>query len=125
MEEQDKKKIDESYKEKVEKEKEEAKNKEEFTPPEVSFSFFVTTIGIQAAISLGDMPNPQNNKKEENLPQARFLIDTLGMIKEKTQNNLSKEESGHLEEMLYELRLCYAQKCSNTTGPQDLKEEKK
>ena len=45
--------------------------------------------------------------KEENLPQAKFLIDTLAMLKEKTKANLTQQESELLENVLYELRMQY------------------
>jgi hypothetical protein len=112
MDEQEKKKVDESYKAHVEEEKE-AKDQapdEELGSPQANFPFFITTLGMQAAIALGDALNPQNNKKEENLPQAKFLIDTLGLLQEKTKNNLTKDENDLLENMLYELRLRYVQK---------------
>lgn len=112
MDDEDKKKVDESYKAQVEKDKEKTEGipEEAFVQPEANFSFFITTLAMQAAIALGDTPNPQNNKKEENLPQAKFLIDTLGVLQEKTKNNLTKDESDLLEGMLYELRLRYVQK---------------
>lgn len=121
MEEQ-KKKVDESYKEKVNKEKGQEENapaqaaggptgeKEAFQVPEASFSFFVTTLAMQATLSLGDVPEPHTNKKEENLPQAKFLIDTLGILQEKTKGNLTKEEDSLLEGILYELRMRYVEK---------------
>lgn len=116
MDEQDRKKVDESYKAQVEKEKEKTEGMpgEAFVPPEANFSFFITTFAMQATIALGDTPDPQNNKKEANLPQAKFLIDTLGILQEKTRNNLSKEESDLLEGMLYELRMRYVQKTGGT-----------
>jgi len=111
MEEKDKNKnIDESWKEAVEKEKESLKREDKFIPPEPDFTFFATTLGLQVSIALGLMPNPATQKIEENLPQAKFIIDTLSMLKEKTAGNLSKEEAEHLENMLYELRMQYISK---------------
>ena len=114
MDEQEKKNVDESYKAQVEKEKDkieaapkDSRTKKEFMAPEADFSFFVTTLAMQATIALGDVPNPQDNKKEENAPQAKFLIDTLGVLQEKTKNNLTKDEGDLLEGMLYELRMRY------------------
>lgn len=101
------KNIDESWKVAAEKEKEELKKKGEFVPPEPDFSFFITTLALQAGISLGVTPNPSNNQKEENMPQAKFIIDTMGMLKEKTKGNLSTQESDLLENVLYELRMQY------------------
>ena len=101
--------IDESWKEAAQKEKEETKDSQ-FQIPEANFSFFTTTLGLQAAIALGETPNPITNKQEENLDQAKYLIDTLDMIKEKTKNNLTKEEEQLLEGVLYELHLKYVSK---------------
>ncbi|MEK6714492.1 MAG: DUF1844 domain-containing protein [Candidatus Omnitrophota bacterium] len=106
------KSIDESWKETVDKEKNEAKTegKEEFTPPQADFSFFLTTLALQAAIFLGEIPNPVNNQKEENLMQAKFIIDNLSMLKEKTTGNLSSEEDSMLDNVLYDLRMKYIAK---------------
>ncbi|HAH21400.1 MAG: hypothetical protein A2Y00_03995 [Omnitrophica WOR_2 bacterium GWF2_43_52] len=78
--------------------------------PEASFSFFVTTLAMQATIALGDVPEPQTNKSQENLPQAKFIVDTLGMLQEKTKGNLTQEEAALIEGVLYELRMSYVQK---------------
>ena len=78
--------------------------------PPPDFKFFVTTLAIQASIALGHMPNPATDKVEEDLTQAKFLIDTLGMLQEKTKNNLTPEEITLLENLLYELRVAYLEK---------------
>jgi len=104
------KKIDESWKETVEREKkqaQQAQDKEQATTsiPEVNFSFFISTLALQASIFLGDIPNPADNKTQVNLEQAKFIIDTIGMLKEKTKNNLQKDESELLDHILYDLRM--------------------
>jgi len=117
MDEKDKN-IDESWKEGVEKEKETAKEASDSVIPEMSlptFSFFITTLALQAAISLGQLENPATDKKEENLPQAKFIIDTLDMIKQKTNGNLNKEETAALENILYELKMNYVSKNKGET----------
>jgi hypothetical protein len=101
---------DESWKETVEKEKESLKKEGKFIPPEPDFNFFVTTLALQAAISLGEVPNPATNKKEADLTQAKFLVDTLGMLKEKTKGNLTETEAGFLDNLLYELRMQFLSK---------------
>jgi hypothetical protein len=108
--EEDKKNIDESWKEAVEKEKESLKKDGKFSPPMPDFNFFITTLSLQASIALGQVPNPGTNKTEEDPAQARFLIDTLGMLKEKTKGNLSADETNLLENLLYELRMSYISK---------------
>jgi len=104
------KNIDESWKEAAEKEKETLKQEGKFVPPEPNFNFFITTLALQASIFLGDIENPATNKKEADLTQAKFLIDTLGVLKEKTTGNLKQEEADLLENVLYELRMQYMAK---------------
>ena len=104
------KKDDEGWKEAVEKEKEALKRENKFLPPEPDFNFFITTLSLQASIALGVVPNPATNKTEEDLTQAKFLIDTLAMLKEKTKGNLTAEETNLLENLLYELRMQYIAK---------------
>jgi len=101
------KKVDESWKENVEKEKQQPKQEEKFVPPEPDFKFFITTLTLQASIALGHMANPSTNKVEKDPVQAKFLIDTLSMLQEKTKGNLTKEEADLLENLLYELRTAY------------------
>jgi Domain of unknown function (DUF1844) len=106
------KKVDESWKQGVEKEKEKQAKIEpgEFVPPEPDFKFFITTLTLQASIALGHMANPATGKTEQDPVQAKFLIDTLGMLQEKTKGNLNEEEKQLLENLLYELRVAYLSK---------------
>lgn len=109
MEEQNKN-IDETWKEAAEIEKSKLEKEGKTAPPPADFGFFITTLSLQASIDLGEVPNPATNKKEENLTQAKFLIDTMGMLKEKTKGNLTAEEANFLENVLYELRMQYIAK---------------
>lgn len=109
MEEKDKN-IDESWKEAVEKEKTKTEAEGKFSPGEADFTFFITTLSLQTAIALGEIENPITNRKEENLTQARFIIDTIDMLKNKTKGNLTPQESALLENILYELRTKYIAK---------------
>lgn len=78
--------------------------------PEASFGIFLSGLVMKAFIALGDIENPFTKKKEANLDHAKFIIDTLGMLKEKTRNNLSKEEEEALDTFLCDLRLKYVEK---------------
>ena len=105
-----KKKVDQSWKEVVEKEKLQPKAPGQIEPPEPDFKFFITTLTLQASIALGHMANPATGKTEKDPLQAKFLIDTLAMLQEKTKNNLDKEETDLLGNLLYELRVAYLAK---------------
>jgi len=75
--------------------------------PPVTFSTFILSLNTAALIHLGELPNPETNRKEVNLTLAKHTIDTLDMLKEKTRGNLSPDEERLLESILYELRLRY------------------
>ncbi len=84
--------------------------KKDFVPPKPDFSFFITTLSLQASIALGQIPNPATNKNENDPSQAKFIIDTLDMLKEKTAGNLKEDESKLLENLLFELKNLYLTK---------------
>ena len=78
--------------------------------PEASFSLFISSLVTQALISLGEVKNPFSEKSEKNLDQAKFTIDTLDIIKEKTKGNLAEDEAKLLDTALYDLRMRYIEK---------------
>lgn len=106
MDDEVKKKIDENWKVAAGKEKEEAAMKQE-PYHEPTFTIFLSSIAMQVMIALGKLENPLTGKTEINPEQARFLIDTLSLIKEKTKGNLTSEEEKFLNESLYNLRMTY------------------
>ena len=74
-------------------------------PMEVNFINYVSSLVFQTMIFLGEMPNPITNETDKNLAQAKFLIDTLVMMREKTKGNLSKPEEDLLNSAVYELQM--------------------
>lgn len=74
---------------------------------EVSFFNYIASMGYQAMIFLGEVPNPMTNQVGQNLRQAKFLIDTIALISEKTRGNLSQQEDQFLSGTLYELQMKY------------------
>ncbi|MBI2173841.1 MAG: DUF1844 domain-containing protein, partial [Candidatus Omnitrophica bacterium] len=45
-----------------------------------------------------------------NLPHARYLIDLLGILDEKTKSNLTADEEHLMKDSLYQLRMRYLAK---------------
>jgi len=77
---------------------------------EINFINYVSSLAFQALIFLGELPNPLDDSKlEKNLPQAKFLIDTLIMIREKTKNNLTPEEDNLISATVYELQMKFVE----------------
>ena len=76
-------------------------------PPPASFEVLISMLFTQAMAALGQMPNPATGKPEVNKPFAKHYIDTLEMLGEKTQGNLSDDETKMLSEALHALRMAY------------------
>jgi len=75
-------------------------------PPEaISLSSFLISLATTGMVHLGEIPEPTTGQKMENLEGARQMIDILSILKEKTEGNLSTDESRLLEGLLYELRM--------------------
>jgi len=110
-----KKKVDEAWKEAVQKERKEADTRQqagaqEEYPQEINFGLFLSSLMIEGLIALGDVENPATKKSESNLGHARYVIDIIAMLQEKTKNNLTADEKTGLEQILYELRMRYIAK---------------
>ena len=60
-----------------------------------------------AFVSLGAIPDPNTGKVEKNLPLVKQTIDLLGLLREKTRNNLTPEEENLFDHLLYDLRMAY------------------
>ena len=114
-----KKHVDESWKNSVRKEGEAPAAKSGGEPMEVSFGLFIAGLMMEAMMALGDMEHPVTHKKDPNLEHAKILIDTLEMLKEKTKNNLSKEEDKTMSSILYDLRMRFVAKM-NSPGDKKL-----
>lgn len=84
--------------------------------PQVSFSAFIISLATNAAIHMGDVEDPTTGKRPEpDLEAASGMIEILGLLQEKTRNNLDDEEQHILEQVLYELRMRYVE-VSKTGG---------
>ena len=76
-----------------------------FSPMEANFSTLVLSIGSSAAMALGLAPNPMTNKTEKDLNLARFNIDLLRMLRDKTKGNLSPDEQKFIESIVTDLQM--------------------
>jgi len=75
--------------------------------PEITFTAFIISLTSSAFIHLGDMPDPATGEIHKNLPLAKQTIDLLGLLREKTRNNLAEEEEKLFDHLLYDLRMRY------------------
>ena len=78
------------------------------------FIEFVMMQAQNAALFLGQIPNPQTGKAEINLEVARMFIDQLAMIQEKTRGNLTTEETTVLRNALSSLQMAFVEASTGT-----------
>ena len=67
-----------------------------------------------AALFLGQIPNPKTGEGEVNLELAKMFIDQLAMIQEKTRGNLTNEETTVLRNALSNLQMAYVEVARET-----------
>src|SRR3954470_14030936 len=73
------------------------------------FIEFVMMHAQNAALFLGQIPNPRTGEGEVNLELAKLFIDQLAMIQEKTRGNLTSEEATVLRNAISNLQLAYVE----------------
>ncbi len=114
--------IDEGWKGQVEREKEEARRKldeqapqaedgeaadQEGLPEEATFESLVGTLASQTMFALGLLAVPGQEQVMVDLDQAKFSIDLLAVLRDKTKGNLEPKEEGAITEALGELQRVY------------------
>src|SRR6266542_2689364 len=78
------------------------------------FIEFVVMHAQNAALFLGQIPNPKTGEAEVNLHLARMFIDQLAMIQEKTRGNLTNEEATVLRNALSNLQMSFVEVSGGT-----------
>ncbi len=80
---------------------------ENFTMPQVTFSTFILSLASSALMQLGEIPNPETGRVEQQLDLARHTIDVLEMLNGKTRGCLNEEEKALLSDILHEVKMKY------------------
>ncbi|MHC4426275.1 MAG: DUF1844 domain-containing protein [Planctomycetota bacterium] len=112
--------VDEDWKQEAQREKEilaaqeddEQKQKQEESKargplPEGNFAALVSMLTTQALFALGLLQVKGQEKNKPDLGLAKYNIDMLETLEEKTKGNLTKEEETVLANTLSELRMGY------------------
>jgi hypothetical protein len=76
---------------------------------EATFSTLVISIASSAVVGLGLEKNPQTGTTEKNLDMARYSIDLLIVLKDKTKNNLNDHEKNYLDAIIQDLQMKFVQ----------------
>ena len=78
--------------------------------PQLDFNAFVLSLGSSVLVHLGEMPDPGSGQTSKvDLTLAQQSIDLLALLEEKTRGNLTADERGFLDKLLYELRVKFVE----------------
>jgi hypothetical protein len=113
------KKVDEDWKTQIDKEK--VKEEKEIQDAEhvnaaPALQHIVSIFATQALLNLGEMANPLTGQAGVDLVNAKFSIDTMEFLKEKTKGNLSGDEEKYLDTVLSELKMLYVRHAGTMSG---------
>lgn len=73
------------------------------TEADPRFNEFILLQAQNAGLFLGQIPNPATGQKSVNLRAAKSVIDSLGMLKNKTSGNLTEHEAKLIDTALKNL----------------------
>lgn len=77
--------------------------------PPASFETLVNSLATQALMALGGYADPRTGRRLVDLDLAKFHIDTLAVLKEKTEGNLTDEQAKLLDQATYEAKMAFVQ----------------
>ena len=95
----------EVLKEKIEKPKEETQQEQEYQLPPGDFNALVSLLTTEAMFAMGIITTEKGKEPKKNLRLAKFHIDMLQTLEEKTKGNLTEEEQKFLAGALSQLRM--------------------
>jgi hypothetical protein len=75
--------------------------------PPASFEMLLSTLATEAMIALGQIPHPAVGQYAYDADQAKYLIDTISVLKEKTAGNLTPMEQQAIDGLLHQLRMAF------------------
>jgi len=93
--------------EEAQKEKEQEEDELRGPLPEGNFAALISMLTTQALFALGLLQIKGQEKRQPDLEMARYNIDMLETLEEKTKGNLTKEEEIVLANTLSDLRMGY------------------
>lgn len=92
--------------EKAEKKKPDKDKDERAALPEGNFAALISVLTTQALFALGVL-KIEGQEREPDLEMAKYNIDMLETLEEKTKGNLTEEEKKVLENTLNQIRMAY------------------
>ncbi len=77
--------------------------------PPASMIILISSLASQAMASMGQIPGGDGKPLPVNLKFARHFIDLIGVLEDKTRNNLTTDEASFLNGTLHHLRMQFVE----------------
>ena len=71
--------------------------------PQATFLNFLSGLGSQALMQFGEIPNPLTGQRAANPAYARYTVELLRVLQQKSAGNRTPEEEKYLAVMLEDL----------------------
>jgi hypothetical protein len=84
--------------------------------PGATFLNFLSGLASQALMQFGEIPNPVSGERSVNPAYARYTVQLLEVLQQKTAGNRSPEEDRYLSAMLADLQARLAKLPPQTTA---------
>lgn len=94
-------------------------------PPTPTLTDLILSLAAAALTQLGHQVASEGPKPQPNLQLARHTIDTIEMLKVKTDGNRTSEENVVLEQLLYQLRMAWIEAGATNPPPGGTPPEKR
>ncbi len=85
-------------------------------PQGVDFTMLINGMAQPALLFLGEISHPGSGETSVDLEQARIQIDMLELLRVKCRGNLTPQEDGLIDRMLYQLRMLYVARSNRPQG---------
>ena len=77
--------------------------------PEASLSVLMMSMASSAAMAMGLTPHPETGAVDKDKQMAKFNIDLLLILKEKTKGNLTADEDQFLNFVIHDLQMKFVE----------------
>ena len=85
-------------------------------PAGVDFTMLINAMAEPALLFLGEIAHPSTGQPTIDLERAKIQIDMLDLLRVKCRGNLSTDEEGLLDRILYQLRMLYVARAKQPEG---------
>jgi hypothetical protein len=85
--------------------------------PPASLELLLTSLATEALMAMGQLPHPATGNMQVQRSQAKYLIDMVEILRDKTKGNLTPGEQQLIENLLHQLRMVFVETANQPGVP--------